>query len=97
MTETQLLAQDTSLALARVNDSDFISLADIDRVKNPEEPKDVVKNWLRSRNTIEYINSPNFKGVEFDALRQDWLDTLNKTAIAQMRSLLANPVVKKLT
>ncbi len=52
--------------------SDFISLTDIARYKNPNEPKDVVKNWLRSKSTLEFlglwerINNPDFKGVEFD-------------------------------
>ena len=52
---------------------DYISLTDIARYKNPFEPKDVVKNWLRSKNTIEFlglwerINNLNFKGVEFDS------------------------------
>lgn len=52
---------------------DYISLTDIARSRNSDEPKDVVKNWLRSKNTIaflglwEKINNPNFKGVEFDA------------------------------
>ena len=42
---------------------------DIARQKNPIEPKDVVKNWLRTKNTLEYLglweklNNPNFKGV----------------------------------
>lgn len=41
--------------------------------KNPEEPKDVVRNWIRNRSTIEFlglwekIHSPNFKGIEFDS------------------------------
>lgn len=54
-----------------------MSLTDIARAKNPDEPKDVVKNWLRSRQTIEFlglwesINNPNFKGVEFDSFRQE--------------------------
>jgi hypothetical protein len=34
---------------------DFISLTDIARYKNPEEPNVVVANWLRNRNTIERI------------------------------------------
>jgi len=52
---------------------DFISLTDIARNKNPDEPKDVVKNWMRSKTTIEFLglweqlNNPNFKGVEFDS------------------------------
>ena len=54
------------------NNEDYISLTDIARYKNPEEPKDVVKNWLRTKSTIEFIglwekiNNTNFKGVEFD-------------------------------
>jgi hypothetical protein len=52
---------------------EYISLTDIASFKNPFEPKDVVKNWLRSKTTIEFlglwerINNPNFKGVEFDS------------------------------
>lgn len=56
---------------------DYISLTDIARYKNVLEPKDVVKNWLRVRDTIEFlglwetINNPNFKGVEFDSFRKE--------------------------
>ncbi len=54
-------------------DEEYISLTDIARYKNPLEPKDVVKNWMRSRTTIEFLglwerlNNPDFKGVEFDS------------------------------
>ena len=57
--------------------NDYISLTDIARYKNVHEPKDVVKNWLRVRDTIEFlglwetINNPNFKGVEFDSFRKE--------------------------
>lgn len=57
--------------------NDFISLTDIARYKNNDEPKDVVGNWLRNRNTIEFLgvweslNNPNFKGVEFDAFKKE--------------------------
>ena len=57
--------------------NDYISLTDIARYKNVHEPKDVVKNWLRVRDTIdvlglwETIHNPNFKGVEFDSFRKE--------------------------
>ena len=35
--------------------NDYISLTDIARYKNHHEPKDVVKNWLRVRDTIEFL------------------------------------------
>ncbi|MDP2880796.1 MAG: KilA-N domain-containing protein [Azonexus sp.] len=71
----KLVVQDTLVSLTRINDDDYISLTDIARVRNPDEPKDVVKNWLRNRSTVEYlglwekINNVAFKGVEFDSFR----------------------------
>ena len=56
---------------------DYLSLTDIARKKNPYEPKDVVKNWLRLRSTIEFLGlweqlyNPNFKGVEFDSFKNE--------------------------
>ena len=53
---------------------DYICITDIARQKNAIEPKDVVKNWMRQKNTLEYLglweklNNPKFKGVEFDPL-----------------------------
>lgn len=74
-TKGTLIVQDTVVAFTRVAQGDFISLTDIAKVKNSTEAKDVVKNWLRSRSTIEFlglwekINNPQFKGVEFDAFK----------------------------
>ena len=63
----------TEIILFNKGNDEFISITDIARFKNATEPKDVVKNWMRSKSTIEFlglwerINNPNFKGVEFDA------------------------------
>lgn len=71
----KLIVQDTLVSLTRVNDDDYISLTDIARVRNSDEPKDVVKNWLRNRATVEFlgllekINNAAFKGIEFDSFR----------------------------
>ena len=54
---------------------DYISLTDIAKYKNHEAPADIVKNWLRSKNTIELLgiwerlNNPDFKLVEFDQFK----------------------------
>ncbi len=61
----------------QINDSDYISLTDIARYKNPLEPKDVVKNWMRNYSTIEFLGiweriyNPHFKGVEFDSFKKE--------------------------
>ncbi|MDP2336097.1 MAG: KilA-N domain-containing protein [Bacteroidota bacterium] len=68
-----IIVKGISVATLKIGDETFISLTDIARNKNAEEPKDVVKNWMRSKTTIEFIglweqlNNPNFKGVEFDS------------------------------
>jgi len=70
----KIIVKDTNVTILKVNEEDYISLTDIARFKNPNEPKDVVKNWMRNRNTIEFLglwemlNNPFFKGVEFDPL-----------------------------
>lgn len=63
--------------IAYENENDFISLTDIAKQKNDKFPRDVIKNWLRNRNTIEFlgvweqIHNTNFKQVEFDLLRNE--------------------------
>ena len=54
--------------------ADYVSLTDIARYKSPT-PKDVIKNWMRTHDVIEYLGlwetlyTPSFKGVEFDSLK----------------------------
>ncbi len=61
------------VGIYRGEEQEYISLTGIAAYKNPNEPKDVVKNWLRNRSTLEFlglwekVNNPNFKGVEFDS------------------------------
>ena len=70
----QIKVKEVSIKTVRINGSDYLSITDIAKQKNAVEPKDVVKNWLRLKNTLEYIglweqlNNPLFKGVEFDPL-----------------------------
>jgi hypothetical protein len=75
MKET-IIANGTEIAVISSGDTDdYISLTDIAKYKNPEFPADVIKNWLRSRSTIEFLglwetmNNPNFKLVEFDQFK----------------------------
>ncbi len=73
MKNQKIEVKGTEIVIYSKKDDDYISLTDIARYKNPNEPKDVVKNWMRSRSTIEFIglwekiHNPNFKGVEFDS------------------------------
>lgn len=54
---------------------DYISLTDIAKLKNADHSDDVVRSWLRNRNTVEFLgvwerlNNPKFNPVEFDGFR----------------------------
>lgn len=72
--KNSLTVKDISIRTLQVNGMDYICITDIAKQKNAVEPKDVVKNWMRLKNTLEYLglweqlNNPTFKGVEFDPL-----------------------------
>ena len=54
---------------------DYISLTDIARYKDSDHSDDLIRNWLRNRNTLEFLgiweqlNNPGFNSVEFDGIR----------------------------
>lgn len=54
---------------------DFISLTDIAKIKDSDNPRYIIQNWLRNRNTIEFLGvwetlyNADFNRVEFDAFR----------------------------
>jgi len=68
---------DTDITVVKTDDEDYISLTDIAKSKNPTDANDIIKNWLRNRNTIEFlgvwekINNPDFKTVEFDGFKKE--------------------------
>ncbi|MCP4551222.1 MAG: KilA-N domain-containing protein [Bacteroidetes bacterium] len=65
----------TKVAVVQKNNEEYVSITDIAKYKNPDAPADIVKNWLRSKNTIELLglweklNNPDFKLVEFDQFK----------------------------
>ncbi|MDR1939964.1 MAG: KilA-N domain-containing protein [Clostridiales bacterium] len=73
----KITVKGVDITYKRINEAEFISLTDIARFKNPEFPADVVKNWMRSRTTVEFLgiweqlNNPDFKLVEFDRFRSE--------------------------
>ena len=68
--------QQTAITLLKVNEQDYISLTDIARHKS-DDPTAVIGNWMRNRNTIEYLGiwetlyNPGFKPLEFDGFRKE--------------------------
>lgn len=64
------------IAYCHQKDDNYLCLTDMARYKDPERTDYIIQNWLRSRNTIEFIglweqlNNPSFKPIEFDGFRK---------------------------
>jgi len=67
--------QGAAITILSQKEQDYICLTDIARFKNAERSDDLVRNWLRNRNTVEFLgvwerlNNPAFNSVEFDGIR----------------------------
>ena len=71
-----LTVKNTSVSVIKVGNEDFLSLTDIARFKS-DEPNAVIANWLRNRNTIEYLGiweslyNPDFNPLEFEGFKKE--------------------------
>ena len=77
MAKQKINVKGTEIVIFSQKKKDYISLTDIAKHKNPEAPRDIIKNWIRTRSTIEFIglwellHNPDFKGIEFDAFKKE--------------------------
>lgn len=75
--KAEMNVNDNLVSIIRIKDIDYISLTDLARYKNPLEPKDVIKNWMRAKMNIEFLalweqmHNPNLKGVEIDSFKAE--------------------------
>lgn len=72
----KITVQNTDLTVISVNENDYISLTDIAKYKS-DDPTAVIGNWMRNRNTIEYLGvwetlyNPLFKPTEFEGFKKE--------------------------
>ena len=66
----------TSISITKGTEEDYICITDIAKHKDQNRSYDLIRNWLRNRNTLEFLgiweqlNNPDFKPVEFDGFRK---------------------------
>ena len=84
------------------NDEDYICITDIARYKDPDRTDYLILNWLRNRNTIEFLglweqlNNPDFNPIEFDGIRmQSGLNSFILTARQWVDKTRARGIVSK--
>ena len=73
--KSALEVQGVKVAVIAASAQARISLTDIARYRESSSPDDLIRNWLRNRNTVEFLglweqlNNPDFNPVEFDGIR----------------------------
>ena len=82
--------------------NDYISLTDIAKYKNEDDPRFVIQNWMRNRNTLEFIglweilNNENFDRVQFDTFKMEsGLNRFTMTTQKWTESTKAKGIVSK--
>ena len=75
--KTQMFVKDRVINVIRVDDKDYISLTDLARYADEDDPRYPIQNWMRNKDVISYlglwesIHNEIFKGVEFDAFKNE--------------------------
>lgn len=92
----------TEIRIVRHQDEDYISLTDIAKSKNADHPDDLIRNWLRNRNTLELLgiweqlHNPGFNPVEFDGIKkQAGLNSFTLTPKQWIQKTDATGIVSK--
>ena len=75
--KNKIIVKENKINILKKNNETYISLSDIAKTKsNYKRAADIIKNWLRNRNTIEFLGAweqlynNNFKVVEFDHFKK---------------------------
>lgn len=75
MNKLQVLEYEINTKL--INEEDYVSLTDIAKKVNGDEPRFVIQNWMRNKDTIDYLGlwekiyNPNFNSVGFEAVKNE--------------------------
>ncbi len=75
--KAQMIVKDQVINIIRIDDNEYISLTDLARYADEDDPRYPIQNWMRNKDVISYlglwesINNENFKGVEFDTFKNE--------------------------
>lgn len=75
--KAQMIVKDQVINIIRIDDNEYISLTDLARYADEDDPRYPIQNWMRNKDVISYlglwesINNEKFKGVEFDTFKNE--------------------------
>ena len=74
---TVMNVQENEIRVMRIDNDDYISITDLAKHKNPNNPSDVIKKWLSNYDTIEFLglweelSNENFNSAEFGLIKSE--------------------------
>lgn len=74
---TTIKVKENSIRIMKVDNKEYISLTDLARYADEDDPRYPIQNWMRNKDVISYlglwesIHNKNFKRVEFDTLKNE--------------------------
>ena len=75
--KTEIIVKEQKISVIRIDNKEYISLTDLARYANKEDPSGVIRNWMSNRNSFEFyalweeINNPNFNSVESHIIKNE--------------------------
>lgn len=75
--KSEIKVNDSKISIIRIGNKEYISLTDLARYADEDDPRYPIQNWMRNKDVIAYLglweklNNENFKGVEFDAFKNE--------------------------
>lgn len=75
--KTEIKVNDSKISIIRIGNKEYISLTDLARYADEDDPRYPIQNWMRNKDVIAYLglweklNNEDFKGVEFDAFKNE--------------------------
>ena len=75
--KSELNVNNNKVSVIRIGTEEYISLTDLARYADEDEPRYPIQNWMRNKDVISFLglweklNNENFKGVEFDTFKNE--------------------------
>ena len=75
--KTEIVVKEQKIGILRIDNKEYISLTDLARYADEDDPRYPIQNWMRNKDVISYlglwesIHNENFKGVEFDTFKNE--------------------------
>ena len=74
---TEIVVKENKIGILRVENVNYISLTDLAKQANPDDPSGVIRNWMSNKNSFDYyslweeLNNENFNSVESHRIKID--------------------------